>query len=143
MSGPERLLRRMSSPRRLAVYIAGSLLGLFAFYLVSSVTRQLSGTIASTAWVPSSGLLGAWVGFAIWSLVAVVIIWFVNGRRKVSLRLRRGATGYPHPGQRLPEEAPGYARPSAMACRARPTAHPTTVPLMRMNCRSRPSSNSS
>ena len=31
----------------------------------------------------------------------------------------------------------------AMACKARPTPAPTTVPLMRMNCRSRPSSSSS
>jgi hypothetical protein len=35
------------------------------------------------------------------------------------------------------------ARARAMACRASPTAAPTTVPLMRMYCRSRPRSSSS
>ena len=84
LSGAERRLRRMFSPRRLAIYIAGYVLGLVAFYLVSSVVRELSGTPASTAWVPDSGLLGAWVGFAIWSLVVAGIIWFVNRRRDAS-----------------------------------------------------------
>jgi uncharacterized membrane protein len=36
-----------------------------------------------------------------------------------------------------------YARPRARACRARPTPAPTTVPLIRINCRSRPRSSSS
>ncbi|HEY3879700.1 MAG TPA: roadblock/LC7 domain-containing protein [Trebonia sp.] len=38
---------------------------------------------------------------------------------------------------------PRQASARAMACSARPTPAPTTVPLMRMNCRSRPSSSSS
>jgi arginine deiminase len=37
----------------------------------------------------------------------------------------------------------GYARAMAMACNASPTPQPTTVPLRRMNCRSRPRSSSS
>jgi predicted regulator of Ras-like GTPase activity (Roadblock/LC7/MglB family) len=38
---------------------------------------------------------------------------------------------------------PGQASAIAIACSARPTPAPTTVPLIRMNCRSRPSSSSS
>lgn len=40
-------------------------------------------------------------------------------------------------------ERPPQARARTMACKASPTAAPTTVPLMRMYCRSRPRSSSS
>jgi hypothetical protein len=73
--------RRLKDPHRLKVYVIGYLLGLVVFYLVSSVIRMLAGTSASAAWVPSSAIWGVWAGFALWSLVAAAIIWFVNRRK--------------------------------------------------------------
>jgi hypothetical protein len=75
------MIRRMMNPPGLRVYIIGYVLSLVISYLLSAVIRLLSGTSASAAWTPNSALLGVWVGFALWSLAAVVVMWFINRKR--------------------------------------------------------------
>ena len=74
-------ISRAQGTRRPSVFIAGYVLELAIFYLLSSVIRLLSGR-PGNAWVPDSAVLGAWAGFALWSLMATVIAWLVNRRRE-------------------------------------------------------------
>jgi membrane protein implicated in regulation of membrane protease activity len=83
------MMRRMTDPRWLALYVVGYALAMVIFYLLSSVIRLLAGTSGSAAWVPNSTVIGTWVGFALWSLTAIVIVWLVNQRRENRATKRR------------------------------------------------------
>lgn len=81
LSGQGLLWRRIDQQRS-PILIIRYLLGVAAFYVASSVTREFSGTPADTAWVPNSTTLGALVGFAMGSLAALVAILLVKHRRQ-------------------------------------------------------------
>lgn len=76
------LWRRIGDQQRLTIHIIRYLLGVAAFYVASSVTREFSGTSADSAWVPNSTSLGSLVGFAIGSLLALVVILLAKRRRQ-------------------------------------------------------------